>query len=191
MRRCGQLLGEDGSPDRNSASAPIPAAEPVLLNIAYGTEKKKWLEAALQSYLKTPAGEGVRIKLIGMGSVEGANAVLDGPKPTEAPHEPIHVWSPASSVYRDVLVTEWRVKHGGSPILHAEKLALTPMVFVMWKQRYQAFLKQFGMVNFRTLGEAMKEPEGWGKIARQPDWGSSSSATPIRIGPTAASRLWC
>lgn len=162
---------EENSPDSESRSAPAPAPEPVLVNIAYGTEKRKWLEAALEDYRKTPAGQGVRINLLGMGSVEGANAVLDGPKPSEAPHEPIHVWSPASSAYRDVLVTEWRIKHGGSPILAADNLALTPMVFVMWKPRYQAFVKHFGTVNFRNLGQAMNESEGWGKIAGQPEWG--------------------
>jgi hypothetical protein len=163
--------GEDDHAEPNPGSAPVVATEPVLLNIAYGTEKKQWLEDALESYLKTPAGQGVHINLLGMGSVEGANAVLDGPKPTESPHQPIHVWSPASSAYRDVLVTEWKVKHGGNPILVASNLALTPMVFVMWKPRYEAFLKQYGNVSFRTLGLAMNEAEGWGKIARQPDWG--------------------
>ena len=118
--------------DAGAGEAPT-AAEPVVVNIAYGTEKKKWLEDALAEFLKTPAGQGVDIKLIGMGSVEGAMAVLDGPKPKESPHLPIHVWSPASSVYRDVLETQWKVKHGASPILAAENLALTPMVFVMWK----------------------------------------------------------
>jgi serine/threonine-protein kinase len=164
-------LSDDDSPNSDSGSAPSQATEPVVVNIAYGTEKKKWLESALEEYLKTTAGQGVQINLLGMGSVEGANAVLDGPKPIEAPHQPIHVWSPASSVYREVLVTEWRVKHGGNPILAAENLALTPMVFVMFKERYQAFVKQFGTVNFHNLGQAMKEAEGWGKIARRPDWG--------------------
>jgi hypothetical protein len=108
-----------------------------------------------------------------MGSVEGANAVLDGPKPAKSPHKPIHVWSPASSAYRDVLESEWRVKakHDGSPILTAENLALTPMVFVMWKQRHDAFIKKYAKINFRTVAEAMKEPEGWGEIAGKPDWG--------------------
>ena len=32
-------------------------------------------------------------------------------------------------------------------------------------------MKEFGTVNFRTLGQAMKVPEGWGKIAGQPGWG--------------------
>ncbi len=45
------------------------------------------------------------------------------------------------------------------------------MVFVMWRPRYEAFVKEFGTVNFRTLGQAMKVPEGWGKIADQPGWG--------------------
>ena len=154
-----------------AAPVPVPVPEPVLINIAYGTEKKKWLEGALADYVKTPAGQGVHINLIGMGSVEGADAVLDGPRPSAAPHLPIHVWSPASSAYRDVLEAEWRIKHGASPILAAENLALTPMVFVMWKPRHEAFVKAFEKVNFETLGRAMKEPEGWATIAGRPEWG--------------------
>src|SRR5262249_18976244 len=162
----------DSTPGPDTGSAHVPATDPVVINIAYGTEKKKWLEAALEDYLKTPACQGVRINLIGMGSVEGADAVLDGPEPKAPPHQPIHVWSPASSAYRDVLETEWRAKqHGASAILRAENLALTPMVFVMWKERYEAFVKQFGKVNFRTLGQAMSETQGWGKIAQHPEWG--------------------
>ena len=71
---------------------------------------------------------GSRSICIGMGSMEGARAVLDGPKPI-----PIQVWSPASSAYRDAFEREWRTKHDNQPILKAENLALTPMVFVMWK----------------------------------------------------------
>jgi serine/threonine-protein kinase len=162
---------EETPPGPDARSAPVPATEPITINIAYGTEKQKWLEDALEAYRKTPTSWGVRINLKGMGSVEGANAVLDGPKPAAPPHLPIHVWSPASSAYRDVLEREWRVKHGNSPILAAENLARTPMVFVMWKHRYDAFVKRFGKVSFRTLEQAMAEPEGWGKIAGRPEWG--------------------
>ncbi len=75
----------DFPPGQDTGSAPVPATEPIVLNIAYGTEKKKWLQTALEDYLKTPASQGVRINLLGMGSVEGANAVLDGPEPAAAP----------------------------------------------------------------------------------------------------------
>jgi hypothetical protein len=106
-----------------------------------------------------------------MGSVEGAMAVLEGPEPPVPPRKPIHVWSPASSAYRDVLETEWRIKHRYSPILSAENLALTPMVFVMWKDRHEAFVKSYGKVSFRTVAEALKQTEGWGGIANKPEWG--------------------
>jgi len=149
-------------------AVPLTTPEPpVTLNIAYGTEKQAWLENALTEYRKLPEAKRVEIKLIGMGSVEGALAVLEGENPV-----PIHVWSPASSAYRDVFEREWRVKHGGkSPISRAENLALTPMVFVLWKPRYEAFIKRYGTLNFQSLSEAAREPGGWGTIAGKPDWG--------------------
>jgi hypothetical protein len=101
-----------------------------------------------------------------MGSIEGARAVIDGPGAT-----PIHVWSPASSAYRDAFERAWRSKHDKSPILKSENLALSPMVFVMWESRQQHFLDKYGKPSFRALGEAMLEKEGWKTIARQPDWG--------------------
>ena len=45
------------------------------------------------------------------------------------------------------------------------------MVFVMWRNRHEPFLKRFRAVSFQTLDEAMKQPGGWGTIADQPDWG--------------------
>jgi Ca-activated chloride channel family protein len=109
----------------------------------------------------------VTINLIGKGSVEGAQMILAGGTPV-----PTHVWSPASSAYLDVFLNEWKVKFGsGQPIARAENLALTPMVFVMWKTRYEAFVKKYGTVNFRSLAQAVQEPGGWGEIAGQPKWG--------------------
>jgi hypothetical protein len=151
---------------RPKAEAGPAAARPVVLNIAYGTEKQAWLEQALAEYHARTEHRGLTINLIGMGSVEGAQVVLAGEKPT-----PIHVWSPASSAYFDVFEREWRVRHGGRPVLRAENLALTPMVFVMWAPRYEAFVKRYGAVNFRNLAEAAREPGGWGAIAGKPEWG--------------------
>ncbi len=161
----------------SSSSTPVPttAAQPsrdrVVVNIAYGTEKKKWLESARDEFLKTAQGEGIEINLIGLGSIESADAILEGPTGLP-PHKPIHVWSPASSSYRDKLVSEWKIKHGKSgPILSGQNLALTPMVFVMWKSRYDEFVKKYGKISFETLNEAMKEPAGWSGIAGKSEWG--------------------
>jgi hypothetical protein len=139
---------------------------PVVVNIAYDTEKKKWLESALAEFRQTPEGRRIQVNLVGMGSIEGAKAILDGPGPV-----PIHVWSPASSVYRSVFESEWRFTHKGGPILSAESLVQSPMVFVMWKSRHDAFLRKFAKLEFRTLAKAMQEPGGWEEIAGRPDWG--------------------
>ncbi len=158
-------LIRDPGPDPVPGAGLAPPA-PVEINIAYGTEKAKWLQAALREFEKTPSGGRSRINLIGMGSVEGALAILAGEKPT-----PIHVWSPASSAYREVFVHEWSMHHNSPPIARAQDLALTPMVFVLWERRYDEFVKRYKTVTFRTIGEAMAEPGGWGSIAGKPEWG--------------------
>jgi serine/threonine protein kinase/ABC-type glycerol-3-phosphate transport system substrate-binding protein len=158
----------EGGPARPDGAAvpPTITAGPVAINIAYGTEKEKWLKEALAAFEETPEGRRIKVNLVGLGSVEGAQAVLDGPGEV-----PIHVWSPASSAYRDVFVQEWRIKHATEPILHAENLALTPMVFVLWKSRYEPFVKKYGAISFQAIAEAMREPGGWGTIAGEPGWG--------------------
>jgi hypothetical protein len=99
-----------------------------------------------------------------MGSREGAQAVLDG-------DERIHVWSPASALYRDYFIQEWKLRHGGEPVVHEEPLALSPMVFVFWQKRYEAFSRHYPAVTFRTLGEALHAKGGWEEIAGKPQWG--------------------
>lgn len=85
---------------------------------------------------------------------------------------PIHVWSPASSAYRDHFERQWRTRNiSNSPILKSENLALTPMVLVMWETRRKALLTKYAKVNFQTISDAMREPEGWGAIAGHPEWG--------------------
>jgi serine/threonine-protein kinase len=138
----------------------------VEIHIAYGTEKQKWLEEATAEFEKTPEGRRIIVKLHGMGSVEGAQAVLEGAKTV-----PIQVWSPASSAYRDSFEQEWRAKHKNNPILKSENLALTPMIFVSWESRHAALLKKYGKLNFQTVSQAMREPGGWESIAGESGWG--------------------
>jgi len=151
------------------APDPTPSiAAKVEINIAYGKEKQKWLEPALEDFYKTPAGKNATIHLLGMESIEGAEAVINGPQPDR-----IHVWAPASSAYLNVFESKWRLKHdtAGSVIAKAENLVFTPMVFVMWKERHAAFIKKYPRVSFETIGLAMNEPRGWASIANQPRWG--------------------
>ncbi|HLX06926.1 MAG TPA: substrate-binding domain-containing protein [Thermoanaerobaculia bacterium] len=134
------------------------------IGIAYGTEKERWLQWAAERFADTADGKHVKVDLIPMGSLEGAQAVLAG-------DTRIHVWSPASSLYKDVFVQEWQLKHNASPFKREENLALSPMVFVMWKERYDAFVAKYHEVSFKTLGQALAEGSGWEAIAGKPEWG--------------------
>jgi Ca-activated chloride channel family protein len=152
--------GQPGLLDRLSGGS-APAAE---IGIAYGTEKKRWLEWAVAEFAKTPEGSRIKVNLIPMGSLEAAQAVLAG-------DQRIHVWSPASALYKDVFVQEWAIKQSGNPILREEPLALTPMVFVFWAERYGPFVQKYGSVSLKTVGQALGEKSGWAGIAQKPEWG--------------------
>ena len=155
--------GSDG--ERTDAKNHEPASgDQTVVRIAYGTEKKRWLLWAVEEFEKSKDGGKIDIDLLPMGSLEGARATVQG-------DEKIHVWSPASSAYEDVFRNQWELERTGDPILHAEDLALSPMVFVMWKDRYDAFVSKYGSLNFETIAQALADPGGWNSIADKPNWG--------------------
>jgi hypothetical protein len=140
------------------------SSDHVELGIAYGTEKERWLKWAVDEFTKTRDGKKIKVNLIPMGSLEGAHALLNG-------DQRIQVWSPASALYKDIFVQEWQVKYSQNPILKEEPIALSPMVFVFWDERYQAFLPKYKTVSFATLAQALQEKGGWESIAQKPEWG--------------------
>jgi ABC-type Fe3+ transport system substrate-binding protein len=143
----------------------VAPKETVEIGIAYGTEKEKWLKWAVEEFAKTPEGKKVKINLIPMGSLEGGEAILKQDKR-------IHVWSPASSLVQDLLVEKWKKEHEDKdPIFSDAPLALTPMVIVMWEDRYDAFVAKYKDVNFKNIAEALGETTGWAAIAQKPEWG--------------------
>lgn len=158
-----------GSPEKPSTLDAIgfnrPQA-PVSIGIAYGTEKRLWLEWATKEFVQTPAGRHIKINLLPYGSQEGAQAIVQG-------DQRIHAWLPANSLYKKGFIDDWQANHelGAQPILKEEILALTPMVLVIWEQRYQAFTQKYAEVTFKTIGEALSEKTGWASIAQKPDWG--------------------
>ena len=151
--------------DAPTAAKTPESADRVKVGIAYGTEKKRWLTAAVEAFNQTPDGKKYEIDLLPMGSVEGAQAVVNG-------DERIDVWSPASAMYREAFEADWSAQHGsGKPILREETLALSPMVFVFWDERYQAFHDKLGDATFPTIAAAASDPTGWQGIAGKSDWG--------------------
>ena len=150
----------------NNPPGPIATPAPVKIGIAYGTEKQKWLNEAVVDFAEAPEGKNIKINLIPMGSLEGGKAV------SMSEDQRIHVWSPASSLYKAAIVHDWQIKHAdANPVLKEESLALTPLVFVMWKDRCDAFLAKYKTISFPAVIDAMQQKDGWGGIAGRPDWG--------------------
>src|SRR5262249_55600476 len=148
------------APNQSAPAAPAVALDPakskILLGIAYGTEKQDWFEAAARQFEQTPEGANIEVDLKPMGSLEAAHAIVRNDKS-------IHVWSPASALYKDVFIRDWSTTHStanANPIAKEQPLALTPMVFVMWEQRYDAFAKKYSQLNFKTIAQAQAEPGG-------------------------------
>jgi Ca-activated chloride channel family protein len=150
-----------GSSSTTSGGSKGSAVE---LGVAYGTEKKSWLEWAVQQFGSAAEGRNIRINLIPKGSLEGAQALVSGDKT-------IQVWLPASSLYKDTFVQDWQIKYSNPPIVKEESLALTPMVFVMWEERYKAMIQKYKSLNFTTVAQALQERGGWNAIAQKPEWG--------------------
>jgi Ca-activated chloride channel family protein len=142
----------------------VPAGDRITIGIAYGTEKRTWLTWAVEEFAKTKDGKKIEVKLIPLGSIEAAHAIVKG-------DQSINVWSPASSLYKYQLADEWKMKNSGEVIAKEEPLALTPMVFVFWDERYEAFVAKYQEANFRTISKALAEPGGWGGIAKREEWG--------------------
>jgi hypothetical protein len=166
--RRGETAKKEGLPIDSSKPAPPPA--PVVeIGVAYGTEKKLWLEWAVQQFAESDEGKQIKVQLIPMGSVEAGHAIAQNEG--RVGDKRIHVWSPASTLNREVFLSEWELRHSGNPIAKEESLAMTPMVFVMWKSRQEALKSRFPEVTFQTIAQAMEMEGGWGGIAQKPDWG--------------------
>src|SRR5262245_4643629 len=151
-----------GAKDR--AASILGGGPPVEIGIAYGTEQQRWLEWALAEFAKPSDGKRIKVNLIPMGSLEGAHALLGG-------DQRINGWSPASAAYKDIFTQEWQIKYNSNPIVREEPLALSPMVFAVWDERYQAFIQKYKTMSLQTINQALQARGGWDEIAHHPEWG--------------------
>lgn len=157
------------------ATAPFPLAlgpnrDPVVVTIAYGTEKRLWLEEAVRRFATTNPrvdGHPIQVVLEGIGSRDTVTRIVAGElQPT--------VISPASSIQVELLRDDWQRKtntnivHDGSDA--PQPLVLTPLVLVAWEER-AAVLWPNPQANFwSSLHDALADPQGWATRGR-PEWG--------------------
>src|SRR5260370_22614727 len=128
-------LGKSSGPGGGIIDS-LGGGEQVEIGIAYGTEKQRWLEWAVQEFAKSRDGKRIKVNLIPMGSLEGAHALLNG-------DQRIQVWSPASALYKDIFVQEWQGKYSQKPLPKKEPIGPSPLGFLILDERYQTFLPKY------------------------------------------------
>jgi serine/threonine protein kinase len=149
--------------NKTAPSTAVPPAASVEIGIACGHEKIEWVRWAIDQFASSPQGKGIKVNLLPMNPWESQKAIMDSDRR-------VHLFAPASGLYKDGLIIEYKEKYHINPLGHEENVALTPLAFLMFDDRYQAFLKKYKELNFKTLNDAMRT-KGWDEISGQPDWG--------------------
>jgi hypothetical protein len=147
-----------------------PEREPVEVRIAYGTEKREWLEEATRRFHAngpTIRGHPIKITLEGVGSREGVTDIVGGAM------QPV-VFSPASSIQVELLRYEWKTRNGTeifpSGANAPTPLVYTPLVLVAWEERSQTLWPNGPAHLWHRLQEVLANDEGWGRFGH-PEWG--------------------
>jgi ABC-type Fe3+ transport system substrate-binding protein len=165
--------GSAGSDAKARAGAP-----PVEIQVVFGTEKREWMEAAAADF--EAAHPGVRIALVGKGSLEAAQEILEGRS------TPV-LFSPADSLILSMLDADWTTKHG-KPLLAGgenapQPLVITPLVFAIWEDRALVLQKSAGGdVTWRAIHDAVASDRGWPGVGGKPEWGF------VKLGHTDPTR---
>jgi Ca-activated chloride channel homolog len=160
------------TPAASKAATPTPEPGTVTLIVAYGSEKKTWLEEAITAFHatnpRTPAGHPIRIDARSMGSGEAAAAILDGSlKP--------HVFSPASTAYLALLNESWMTSptapHTAPLAPEGEPLVLSPIVIAIWKPMAEALGWPGKELGWSDILRVSRDKRGWGGLDH-PEWGA-------------------
>ena len=176
LSACDGCRGGKPAPSAQNADPSRAGAQAVTITMAYGSEKRTWLEEQLKLFAatapRTASGRPIRVEAKAMGSGEAQQAVLSGSyRPT--------IYSPASGAYVSLLNEAWLREPGRTkPVSPAgEPLVLSPVVIAMWRPMAEALgwpQKQLGWADILRVSTGDK---GWGAFGH-PEWG------PFKLGHT-------
>jgi Ca-activated chloride channel family protein len=147
-----------------------PAPDAVHVSIAYGSEKKSWLDeqaaAFARSSPRTKAGRAIVVEPRAFGSGEAAQGILSGDlKPV--------VYSPASGAYVTLLNQDWLSVAGHTAAIcpPGEPVVLSPVVIALWKPMAEALGWPKKELGWSDLLKVNANKAGWGAYGH-PEWGA-------------------
>ena len=162
-----------------AGAATGPHAPATKITVLYSTEKHDWMNAVVDDF--RTAHPDIEVELIGKGSFESAQAILDGKlQPT--------IWTPADSLALKLLDDDWRTKTGAPMFasdgdMAPQPLLLTPLVLVAWQDRASVLLKAGkGALTWKTIRNALVSNRGWPAVGGKAEWGF------VKLGHTDPTR---
>ena len=156
------------------ATSPSPGARPaasdaLVLQVDYGSEKKAWMEDAVQRFEATSphlaSGKAIDVVTRAAGSGEVMADILAGrARP--------HVYSPASAAYLSLLDQQWLSQPGHTrPLAGAgDPLILSPLVIAMWKPMAEALGWPGKALGWKDILAVSTDPAGWAAYGHG-EWG--------------------
>jgi hypothetical protein len=155
------------------------AANIISVPFTCSTEKVDWMTNAVHAFHQSNAtvgGKTIQIELDLRGSLDAQQKILNGTI------QPI-IWSPASFLELNQLITAWEQAHAGKDIvilsgdLQPKQLVFSPLVFAAWRDRSEILLKYYTSIDWPSIHDASKL-SNWANIGGQSTWG------PVKFGHT-------
>jgi ABC-type Fe3+ transport system substrate-binding protein len=157
---------------RWSGGTFLNPAPPLTISVIYSSELRAWLEPATASFnagRNSVAGQPVLVELEAVDDGDALRDIVAGRRMPTA-------WIPASTIWVNLLNSRWRTTHQTDLLLRsgeysATPLVLTPMVFVMYADRADAFVRHYGRVGWKEIQNAVTAPGGWKELGGPEEWG--------------------
>lgn len=165
--RCGD--GTSANEQRARSGSTAKPANALVLTVAYGSEKKTWLEEQARAFeasgARTKSGRPIRIDGRAMGSGEVVQEIVSG-------RLKAHVYSPASGAYLPLLNSAWMQATGRTqPVVgQGEPVLLSPIVIAMWKPMAEALGWPQKPIGWADLMKVAANPQGWAAYGHE-EWG--------------------
>lgn len=177
---------------------PGPAGRPIDLVVWHSPAQRAWLTEAAQRFEAGRANVGGRPIRVQLYAIEAPELVTRiGQEDWSNAPQP-HVLIPGSSLWVEVIRSEWAATRGGSIVRGGadapRPLAFSPLVAVAWEDQANLLWPDGAATFWNDLQAALAEPAGWAGVAaaqgfaegsvevqRAASWGAVKVAQPAPL----------
>ena len=144
---------------------------PLNISVHYSSELRAWLGPAAEDFNAGNFKVGRQPVHVDLEAVDDGDAMRRIVSGSSSPT----AWIPASTIWVNLLNNQWRTSNQTDLLLRSGEygttpMVLTPMVFVMFADRAEAFRKG-NEVDWKPIQAAVTNPGGWQALGGDPGWG--------------------